>query len=47
MSLEKKAIGATVYFIDRTNGLLFTYAEVQSARERYKREKAKALSKQV
>ena len=45
MGLQKKAIGASIYFIDRDNALLFTFAEVEKARVRYKNEKAKALVK--
>lgn len=47
MGLEKKAIGAKVYLIDRSQNLLFSYAEVEKARSRFKKEKAKALVNQM
>lgn len=43
MALQKKAIGAIVYFKDDANKLLFTHAEVTKARDRYAKELAKKL----
>lgn len=47
MALQKKAIGSKVYFIDRSQGLLFTFRETEKARERYKVEKGKALASKI
>lgn len=47
MALEKKTIKSKVYFIDRSQGLLFTYKTVEKARQRYKDEKAKAFGETI
>jgi len=46
MALVKKAFGSKVMYVDNKNKLLFTYAAVKNARERYAKEVAKKTSGQ-
>lgn len=41
MTLEKRAFGANVLYVDKQDKLLFTHSEIKKARERYMKEVAK------
>ena len=44
MTLEKRAIGTRIMYVDNDNKLIFTKTELKKARNRYQKELAKKIA---